>query len=53
MKSGKGIISPFVEIEITGLDNDKSKFKTTTSKKLLFYFPFVIWFTKVLVWKYM
>eukprot|EP00105_Crassostrea_gigas_P024834 XP_011445225.1 PREDICTED: 1-phosphatidylinositol 4,5-bisphosphate phosphodiesterase gamma-1 isoform X4 [Crassostrea gigas] len=31
VKSGKGIISPFVEIEITGLDNDKSKFKTTTS----------------------
>lgn len=33
VKSGKGIISPFVEIEITGLDNDKNKFKTTTSKK--------------------
>nr|XP_022335650.1 1-phosphatidylinositol 4,5-bisphosphate phosphodiesterase gamma-1-like isoform X2 [Crassostrea virginica] len=30
VKSGKGIISPFVEIEITGLDYDKSKFKTTT-----------------------
>ena len=33
VKSGKGIISPFVEIEITGLDYDKSKFKTTTISK--------------------
>ncbi|XP_048731968.1 1-phosphatidylinositol 4,5-bisphosphate phosphodiesterase gamma-1-like isoform X5 [Ostrea edulis] len=30
VKSGKGIISPFVEIEIAGLEYDKNKFKTTT-----------------------
>lgn len=53
MKFGKGIISFFVEIEIIGFDNDKSKFKIIISKKLSFYFFFVIWFIKVLVWKYM
>ncbi|XP_061198199.1 1-phosphatidylinositol 4,5-bisphosphate phosphodiesterase gamma-1-like isoform X2 [Saccostrea echinata] len=30
VKSGKGIISPYVEIEIAGLEYDKSKFKTNT-----------------------
>jgi len=28
MKSGRGIISPFVEVEIVGTDYDANKYKT-------------------------
>ena len=34
MKSGRGYVSPFVEIEIVGLDCDCNKFKTITIRKL-------------------
>ena len=33
MKSGRGYVSPFVEIEIVGLDCDCNKFKTVTLRK--------------------
>ena len=40
MKSGRGYVSPFVEIEIVGLDCDCNKFKTVTIRKsFLKFFP--------------
>lgn len=33
MKSGRGIVSPFVEIEIAGTDYDATKCKTNTIGK--------------------
>jgi hypothetical protein len=36
MKSKRGLVSPFVEIEIVGLDCDNSKYKTVTIRKLKF-----------------
>ena len=36
MKSGRGYVSPFVEIEIVGLDCDCNKYKTVTIRKLSF-----------------
>lgn len=34
VKSGRGIASPFVEIEIVGAEYDNNKFKTSTRGKL-------------------
>lgn len=36
MKSGRGIASPFVEVEIVGAPYDNFKFKTETKRKLPF-----------------
>ena len=33
MKSGRGIGSPFVEVEIVGAPYDNNKFKTDTKRK--------------------
>ena len=33
VKAGKGIASPFVEVEVTGADYDCSKYKTETVRK--------------------
>jgi phosphatidylinositol phospholipase C gamma-1 len=36
IKSGRGMISPFVEVEIVGTDYDANKYKTNSIRK---YFP--------------
>ena len=38
MKSGRGIASPFVEVEIVGAPYDNFKFKTETKRKLPYSF---------------
>ena len=41
MKSKRGLVSPFVEIEIVGLDCDNSKYKTVTIRKYIFFNLFI------------
>lgn len=38
MKSGRGIVSPFVEVEIVSADYDSCKCKTATIRKFHSYF---------------
>ena len=37
IRTGRGICSPLVEVEVLGIDNDWSKFKTSTCSEFLFF----------------
>lgn len=37
MKYGRGIVSPFVEVEIIGTEYDASKYKTNIIRKLNYF----------------